>query len=126
MLACVIAPRGWADEDFALQGTYASVSDQSKIVTDAIEGVIANMNFVKRPFARSRLTKSNPIYQHLGQTDTALYRPDSGVAPHVGIIVMHREADYMNNIACTEFAKRGFMVLCMNSRFINNEAQVAW
>jgi hypothetical protein len=32
----------------------------------------------------------------------------------------------MNNIACTEFAKRGFMVLCMNSRFINNEAQVAW
>ena len=72
------------------------------------------------------LAQSNPIYQHLGQTDTALYKPDSGAAPHVGIIVMHREADYMNNIACTEFAKRGFMVLCMNSRFINNEAQVAW
>jgi len=70
--------------------------------------------------------QSNPVYQHLGQTDTALYKPDSGPAPHVGIIVMHREADYMNNIACTEFAKRGFMVLCMNSRFINNEAQVAW
>lgn len=72
------------------------------------------------------LAQSNPIYHHLGQTDTALYTPDSGPAPHVGIIVMHREADYMNNIACTEFAKRGFMVLCMNSRFINNEAQVAW
>lgn len=72
------------------------------------------------------LAQSNPTYQHLGQTDTALYKPDTGPAPHVGIIVMHREADYMNNIACTEFAKRGFMVLCMNSRFINNEAQVAW
>lgn len=72
------------------------------------------------------LAQSNPTYQHLGQTDTALYKPDSGPAPHVGIIVMHREADYMNNIACTQFAMRGFMVLCMNSRFINNEAQVAW
>src|SRR5262245_18286425 len=71
------------------------------------------------------LAQSNPIYHHLGQTDTALYTPDSGPAPHVGIIVMHREADYMNNIACTEFAKRGFMVLCMNSRFENNESVVA-
>lgn len=72
------------------------------------------------------LAQTNPIYQHLGQADTALYMPDSGPAPHVGIVVMHREADYMNNIACTEFAKRGFAVLCMNSRFINNEATVDW
>jgi hypothetical protein len=28
--------------------------------------------------------------------------------------------------ACTELSKRGFMVLCFNTRFINNEAQVRW
>src|SRR5262245_17032451 len=71
-------------------------------------------------------SQSNPIYQRLGQTDTALYRPDSGPAPHIGIVVMHRESAYINNIACRQFAARGFMVLCMNSRFINNESTVAW
>lgn len=39
---------------------------------------------------------------------------------------MHREANYMNNIACREFSRRGFVVLCMNSRFENNEALVDW
>ncbi len=76
---------------------------------------------ISRSFAQT-----NPIFLQLGQAKGALYKPDSGPAPHVGIIVMHREANYMNNIACTEFSKRGFMVLCMNSRFENNEAIVAW
>ena len=71
-------------------------------------------------------SQSNPIFLQLGQAKGALYKPDSAPAPHVGIIVMHREANYMNNIACTEFSKRGFMVLCMNSRFENNESIVAW
>ena len=70
--------------------------------------------------------QTNPVFLQLGQAKGALYKPDSGPSPHVGIIVMHREANYMNNIACTEFSKRGFMVLCMNSRFENNEAIVAW
>ena len=70
--------------------------------------------------------QTNPIFLQLGQAKGALYRPDSGPAPHVGIVVMHREANYMNNIACTEFSKRGFMVLCMNSRFENNESIVNW
>ncbi len=72
------------------------------------------------------IAQTNPIFLQLGQAKGALYKPDSGPAPHVGIIVMHREANYMNNIACTEFSKRGFMVLCMNSRFENNESIVAW
>jgi hypothetical protein len=70
--------------------------------------------------------QTNPIFLQLGQAKGALYKPDSGPAPHVGIVVMHREANYMNNIACTEFSKRGFMVLCMNSRFENNESIVNW
>jgi hypothetical protein len=56
----------------------------------------------------------------------ALYKPDAGPAPKTGIIVMHRESNYMANVACAEFAKRGFAVLCMNSRFFNNESSVDW
>src|SRR5215510_10762547 len=74
----------------------------------------------------SSFAQTNPVFVQLGQAKGALYKPDSGPPPHVGIIVMHREANYMNNIACTEFSKRGFMVLCMNSRFENNEALVDW
>jgi hypothetical protein len=70
--------------------------------------------------------QSNPTFVPLGQAKGALYRPDAEPAPHVGIIVMHRESNYMNNIACREFSRRGFMVLCMNSRFENNEALVDW
>jgi hypothetical protein len=49
-----------------------------------------------------------------------------GPEPRIGIVVMHREANYLNNVACGEFAKRGFMVLCMNSRFENSESSVKW
>jgi len=76
---------------------------------------------VSRSFAQT-----NPTFVQLGQAKGALYKPDSGPPPHVGIIVMHRESNYMNNIACREFSRRGFLVLCMNSRFENNEALVDW
>jgi hypothetical protein len=76
---------------------------------------------VSRSFAQS-----NPVFIQLGQAKSALYKPDSAPPPHIGIVVMHREANYMNNIACREFSRRGFMVLCMNSRFENNEALVDW
>jgi hypothetical protein len=72
------------------------------------------------------LAQTNPVFIQLGQAKGALYKPDSGPPPHVGIVVMHRESNYMNNIACREFSRRGLMVLCMNSRFENNEALVDW
>ena len=37
--------------------------------------------------------QSNPIYVPLGQAKGALYKPDSGPAPHVAIFRMHRTAD---------------------------------
>jgi hypothetical protein len=70
--------------------------------------------------------QSNPLYVRLAPAAGALYKPDSGPAPHVGLIVMHRTANYLIHPACTELSKRGFMVLCMNSRFANNESQVRW
>src|ERR1700741_5146961 len=56
-----------------------------------------------------------------GTTKGVLYRPDAGPAPHVGVLVMHRTANYLTHRACTELPKRGFMLLCMTTRFENNE-----
>ena len=70
--------------------------------------------------------QSNPVFVPLPPAAGALYKPDSGPAPHVALVVMHRTANYMTHPACTELSKRGFTVLCMNSRFVNNEAQVRW
>ena len=77
--------------------------------------------------ARS-FAQSNPAYIQFSPSAVkgALYKPDSGAAPHVAILVMHRTSNVMNSLACTEPAKRGFMVLCMNPRFDNNEALVRW
>ena len=59
-----------------------------------------------------------------GRTKAALYRPDAGPAPHVGILVMHRTSNYLAHRACTELSRRGFLMLCMNTRYENNEAAV--
>jgi len=56
----------------------------------------------------------------------ALYAPDSGPAPHIGILAIHRSADYMNYLGCRELSARGYLVLCMNPRSENNEAKVIW
>ena len=80
-------------------------------------------------FAATGLSaQSNPLFIQFSPANTigGLYRPDSGPAPHVGIIEMHRTANFLHETACTELSKRGFMVLCMNSRFVNNESQVMW
>src|SRR4051812_45210253 len=70
--------------------------------------------------------QTNPVYVPLGPAKAVLYKPDNGPAPRVGIVVMHRVANYLSHVACTEFSRRGFMVLCMNSRFDNNEVRVVW
>src|SRR5689334_21091590 len=71
--------------------------------------------------------QSSPVYvPFLDGVAGALYKPDSEAAPHIGIVVMHREGNFMRHIACTEFSRRGFLVLCMNSRFVNNESSVDW
>ena len=59
-----------------------------------------------------------------GATKGALYRPDAGAPPHVGVLVMHRSANFLAHRACTELSRRGFLLLCMNTRYENNEALV--
>jgi hypothetical protein len=70
--------------------------------------------------------QSHPEYVPLGRVQAALYKPDGGPAPHVAFLVAHRTANNLSTSACIELSKRGFMVLCFNTRFINNESQVKW
>ncbi len=56
----------------------------------------------------------------------ALYRPDGGGNPDIGVLIIHRVNNYLGHIAASELARRGFLVLAMNSRFDNNETSVLW
>jgi hypothetical protein len=70
--------------------------------------------------------QSHPEFIQLGRVSAALYKPDTGPAPHVGFVIGHRTANYLNHIACRELSSRGFLALCFNTRFQNNETQVRW
>ena len=70
--------------------------------------------------------QSHPEFIALGRVSAALYKPDSGPAPHVAFVIGHRTANYLNHIACRELSSRGFLALCFNTRFQNNESQVRW
>jgi pimeloyl-ACP methyl ester carboxylesterase len=56
----------------------------------------------------------------------ALYKPDTGPAPHVAVLLIHRTSNFLAHVATRELAKRGFMVLAMNPRSDNNEAAVSF
>ncbi|MSO20184.1 MAG: hypothetical protein EXQ56_06905 [Acidobacteria bacterium] len=73
------------------------------------------------------MSQSNPQYiQFRGAAKGALYKPDSGPAPHVGVILIHRTSNFLGHLGTKELAKRGFLVLGMNPRSDNNEAAVDW
>jgi hypothetical protein len=46
-------------------------------------------------------------------------------SPHIGVIAMHRNSNYLNHISTAELPKRGIVVLGMNPRCDNNEAACA-
>jgi hypothetical protein len=76
--------------------------------------------------AGQAMAQSHPEYISLRPVSAALYMPDEGTAPHVAFMVAHRTADNLNNLACRELARRGFMALCWNTRYVNNEVFVDW
>ena len=87
--------------------------------------VVLWIAFVAALVASSAYAQSHPEFvQFPARAMGALYKPDSGPAPHVGVIVIHRTSNFMTHPACTNLSSRGFMVLCMNTRFDNNESQV--
>lgn len=69
--------------------------------------------------------QTNPIFvPFTSATKGALYKPDSGPAPHVAVLVIHRTSNFLNHPATTELSRRGYMVLGMNPRSDNNESIV--
>jgi hypothetical protein len=71
--------------------------------------------------------QSNPTYIPLGGgVKGVLYRPDNNPSPKTGVIIIHRTSNYLQHAGCTQLSQRGLMVLCLNSRFDNNEALVDW
>ena len=64
-----------------------------------------------------------PTYHQLGPAKATLWRPVSGTSS-IGIVIMHRTSNFLNLAACREMSNRGFVVLCINTRFDNNESQV--
>jgi len=57
-------------------------------------------------------------------TKGALYLPDPAVfpKPHIGVIIMHRNSNFLSHLGTGELQKRGFVTLGMNPRCDNNEA----
>src|SRR4029450_604567 len=99
---------------------------ETNVMTKIVLSIILTLSFTVALGVSRSSAQSNPVFIQLGNAKGAVYKPDSGPPPHAGSVVMHRESNYMNNIASREFSRRGFLVLCMNSRFENNEALVDW
>jgi pimeloyl-ACP methyl ester carboxylesterase len=78
--------------------------------------------------AASAVAQTNPVYIQFSpqSVKAALYKPDSGPAPHVAVVVIHRTSNFLAHAATRELSKRGFMVLAVNPRSDNNEAAVSF
>jgi len=51
-----------------------------------------------------------------GRASGLIYEPkEPGEKAHIGVFVMHYDADYSSFSACTELSKRGYVVLCMKN-----------
>lgn len=65
LCTCLWLPPAARAQSTDLQGTFQLIADQSADIEAAIETAIAKMNFVKRPFVRNRLKKTNTAYQRI-------------------------------------------------------------
>jgi hypothetical protein len=52
--------------------------------------------------------------------------PSSGPISHIAFIVVHRTGNNLSHTATDEMPRRGFSILGVSTRFINNEADVNW
>ncbi len=72
------------------------------------------------------LAQSNPAYVRLGQVNAARYMPDAGPAPHIAFISAHRTANTIGSSTCTELAQRGFMAICFETSYRNDDIGIQW
>jgi pimeloyl-ACP methyl ester carboxylesterase len=58
------------------------------------------------------------------QTFGLLYSPSVlGPESSVGLILMHPNSDFLNHVGCSEMAKRGYRVLCINGQYFNTRRE---
>ena len=69
----VLATLSLVAQEPSLSGTWTTTKADD--VAAAIEGVVANMNFIKRPIARKKLIRLNPIYKKavIAISDTGVF-----------------------------------------------------
>jgi hypothetical protein len=72
------------------------------------------------------LAQSNPAYVRLGPVNAARFVPDSGPAPHIAILSAHRTGNTIGSSTCNELAARGFMAICFETRYRNDDIGVQW
>ncbi|MDB5761428.1 MAG: hypothetical protein JWQ21_423 [Herminiimonas sp.] len=85
--------------------------------------------FALAVFSQAFAAAPPPQYVQFSPSATkgALYMPDPAAARRsgVGIVVMHRNSNFLSHISTQELPKRGITVLAMNPRCDNNEAACA-
>lgn len=68
-------------QENTLEGAFVNDGQTIDVIDSAIDTAIAGMNFIKRPIARGRLKKTNPLYQRINisrTTDQISVRFDNG------------------------------------------------
>ncbi|HEY5761413.1 MAG TPA: hypothetical protein VIU34_36580 [Steroidobacter sp.] len=65
LVAWLVAFGAWGNEASGLTGKYKYAPEQSGDISQAIEQAIEKMNFIKRPIARGRLSRTNFPYQQV-------------------------------------------------------------
>jgi hypothetical protein len=99
------------------------MEDQEMKIKTTLLGIVitSSLFFVS---ASLSFAQSNPRYIPLGSATGALYTPNSGGYSHVGIVYSHPTA---NNLGCgPDWASRGFLVLCLNSRYASGFTKETW
>jgi pimeloyl-ACP methyl ester carboxylesterase len=83
------------------------------------------LGFVIAVAVSPAVAQSNPIFvPFTGGAKALFYLPDNNPSPRVAVLTVHRTGDKFTALECTELSRRGFGVLCLNTRFQNNEALV--
>lgn len=65
LVGCLATLGAWGDEMSGLSGKYKYAPEQSGDISQAIEQAVEKMNFIKRPIARGRLSRTNFAYQQV-------------------------------------------------------------
>jgi hypothetical protein len=68
MVLAAATSRDAAAQQPAIEGVYTFDATASDDIKAAINAAVSNMNFIVKPIARSRLTKTNPAYQRISIT----------------------------------------------------------